>query len=182
MAQEDRLDKLRELGLLGGQQTTLEDIVNRHSILLGKLAGDPYIGNILMGFSGDNIGEILSATSTSPLTLTTSLQDIPGATITLSTSGVWAVTGVFDMQSEGAGDDNFPAIGGLDVDGDARSEQAVYILRATSPVRRASISQVWRVATTSPKVVLKLQAQKASGSGTSKIGSPGTTIVAIRAR
>ena len=182
MTQEERSERLRRLGLIGGDVEDLRSLVDRHSILLGRLAADPFIGGILFGMESINVGEVLIGVATFGLLFTTSHQDIPGATVTLPTSGTWAVTGVFDIQSIGTGDDNQVATGVLDVDGTVKSQQAIYHLRGTAPIRRATVSQMWSVVAVSPGVVLKLRARKLGGTGTSKANATHTNIVATRTR
>ncbi len=51
-----------------------------------------------------SVGEILQATASAGLTLTTAYQDVPGASVTLPTPGDWLITATFRFVGSGAGD------------------------------------------------------------------------------
>lgn len=115
----------------------------------------------------------LRARASSNLTLTTSFQNVPGATVTLQHPGIWVVNGVFDFNGaagEGQGQ------GVLDVDGADESTLARVDL-ANAII--ATVGQMWvhRKTALGP-TVLQLQALKTSGAGVSTVRTQ-TTITAL---
>ena len=115
------------------------------------------------------------AAATSNLTLTNSEQDVPGATITLDTPGVYVVMAVIDFDGntgDGVG------VSSLDVDGVIQGGQALVALPATD---RATVPQHWIVVkTTLGPTVLKLLGRiSGATAGSSIIGATHTTILAF---
>jgi len=114
------------------------------------------------------------AAATANLTLTTSNQDIVGATLTLDTPGVYVVLGVFDFDGT-TGDGT--GVGELDVDGVVEGGVALAALPNTI---RVTVPQNWLVTkTTLGPTVLKLQARKTGGTGASLVRHSHTTIMAF---
>lgn len=114
------------------------------------------------------------ASCTSSLTLTTSLQDILGCSLSLG-AGTYFVEGIFDFQGD---DQGAVAIGELDVGGVHETEQAIYRPSA-SAIGYATVGQVWRLVLTTTTTV-KLEASKSAALGTFKALTPHTRIFAMR--
>lgn len=115
-----------------------------------------------------NITKILHARgTTASATVTTSVADLAGCTVTFTTpeaNTIVLVTGVFDVQSTGT-TDIFSGI--CDVDGS--DETAVAVLNGTT---RMTIVQQWRVTLASAAShTIKLQVQKTNNSNTVTIRS-----------
>lgn len=122
----------------------------------------------------------VSAAATASRTLTTSFQDITGASLTLA-PGVWLVVGVFYFLVSGA-DAGFYARGQLVTTGGAAaianaSSRAISGLVAQDA---ATVAQAWLVTVTSATTA-KLQADKTGGAGTSEARQDHTTITAVNA-
>ncbi len=112
--------------------------------------------------------------ATGNLTLTTSNQDVVGATVTLNTPGVYVVLAVFDFAGA-AGDGT--GVGEMLVDGVVQGGQALAQLPDTL---RITAPQHWIVLkTTLGPTVLKLQARKTSGAGSSTVQNTHTNILAF---
>jgi hypothetical protein len=110
--------------------------------------------------------------SNNTLTLTTSGQDIPGASlgITPDVAANLLVTASFDFLLDGSPDVNLFAIGILLLDGAAQSGNAFFFANFTGSnldgLVRGHISQVWLVPLTVAAHTVKLQAAKfATGTG-----------------
>ncbi len=117
------------------------------------------------------------ARATGNLTLTTSVQDVPGATITVSTSAanaIYVVTGVFDCDVTSYSGD--PAIlGGLYVDGAGVTGSAVWLGRATA--WRVTAAGTWSgTLASSGSHTLKLVANKNVNAGTYTVLSGSTAL------
>lgn len=106
--------------------------------------------------------------------LTTSFQDVPGASITIDQTGYARVTAVFDLvYAGGSGDDGQLLSGTVNHNsiGDF-GEHAVFL--AISPYR-ATVTQQYALAVTAGDV-LKLRAKKAGGSAASFCVAAGSTL------
>jgi len=145
----------------------VEDIIN--SILR-------YLDQLRQEVEKATFTEVIRNEATSALTLTTTDQDIPGATITLPSTGQWWILGVVDFQSVGAGDDGFVGVGVLDFAGAAQASQVIYQFNTN---QRATASQSWIVSAAANDIV-KLRGRKTGGTGTSRSNPGHTTITAIR--
>ena len=118
----------------------------------------------------------VQAETTATTVLTTSFQDLPGATLTLATQGTYVITGMFDLAVIGA-DDNTFLVGVLEVGGVVQSAKAVLQTDTDGP--RVTVSQTWVITTTEDDTVIKLQARKFAGTGTSRAYGIHTKIVAL---
>jgi hypothetical protein len=109
---------------------------------------------------------------------TTSLADVPGATITFTTTHanvVCTVTGIFDITAVAVGS---TATGHLSVDGSDQSAQAIYQSAANNG--RSTVSQCWTITlASSGSHTLKLRAALAAAAGTYQVNTPHTTINAL---
>ena len=115
------------------------------------------------------------AEATGNLTLSTIQTNVPGATLTLATAGTYVVIGTFDFDA--AGDASFHLVGRLVVGAVTQSNEAILEVDPDDP--RATVSQTWVITTTSADTVIKLQASKTGGGGTSRTRIIHTTITAI---
>ena len=98
--------------------------------------------------------------ASSPLTLTTTMTDVPGLTLTLPKAGIYQISGVIDFA---ANDSQALLLGQLVVNGSAHGTLVIY--QAFSVPSRATVAQVWMLTTGSPGVVVKIQANKNLGAG-----------------
>ena len=117
-------------------------------------------------------GQIIRAAASANLTLTTSFQDIVGATVTLPTVGDWEITAVFDFGHGVIG--GILAEGQLLVAGVAQTS----IAKLDDDAVRGTVTQSWKVTTTVVNTVLKLQARKTNAAGNSTCHSTDTTLTA----
>ena len=101
---------------------------------------------------------------------------MPGATLTLAAPGTYVVIGIFDLNALGADDNNF-LVGALVVGGVVQSGKVVLETDTDKP--RATLSQTWVITTTGADTVVKLQALKFGGTGTSRTWPEHTKIVAL---
>jgi len=114
------------------------------------------------------------AVASGDLTLTTSAQDIAGATLSLG-AGTWLVFGVFDFEGDNNG---AVAIGVCDVGGADETPLALLRPDGTNSTR-ATVAQVWPI-TLSSTTTVKLQAYKSVNVGTFTARQTHTTITAVR--
>lgn len=142
-------------------------------------------------FTVDSKGRLTAATTvTSPtgnssavacnsgLTVTGSLQDVAGATLTLD-AGTWIINGVFDTVRNGVTNDR-TFEGHLDVNGSDQTGVAAFGVPVAVSVE-ASVSQMWKVTLGSTQVC-KLRAQYTGGtSGDFTVNATNTTITAYQA-
>lgn len=129
--------------------------------------------NITPGAGGG--GESQLAAATSDLTLTTTKQDVPGATLSLE-AGTWVVIGVFRLQCS-----SYASLvgcrGWLDVGGVVQNQKAIFA--PTVANQTATVLQTWRLVLSSLTTV-KLQADKGADTGTYFVESDDTNITAIK--
>ena len=121
------------------------------------------------------------ADATANLTLTTSettsYQDVPGATLTLATPGTYMITGEFHFRELGTGDEGGAFIGRLVVGGAAVTG---WPLATILDGQSVLLSNTWVITTTADDTVVKLQAKKSDGTGSSRVTGPGhTRIIAL---
>lgn len=116
------------------------------------------------------------AYATGSLTLTTSAADIPGATLTLTKSGIYLIVGVVDFSEVGAGDvpSVFSAYGNFA----GTLQVAAADFAAVTANARATVAQQWLYAGT-PGNIVKLQAKKSGGTGSSLAATTNTSISAL---
>lgn len=107
--------------------------------------------------AADNTSQWVQASA--PLTLTTTMADIPGLALTLPRTGVYLVSGVFDFNSQDA---NALLLGQLTVNGVAQGMFA--ISQSVNVPARMTVAQQWRVSAIG-NVPIKLQANKNGGVG-----------------
>lgn len=123
------------------------------------------------GGGGAASPDILRAAASADLALTTTAQDVTGATVTLDKAGLWLVVGVFDVDVTATG--GGPALGRLNAGGVVQSSDAVL----GDPVERASVTQVWKY-NAAVNDVAKLQALKSVAGGTITVKATNTSITA----
>jgi hypothetical protein len=129
-------------------------------------------------------GLIQYAKATAALTLTTTAADIPGATITLTRAGRHLITGCFDIAGLDLGDVGALALGQLSGGGTVQPGLAVFsplcLASAGTLIAtlRFTVFQQWSYLASSPGTIVKLQASKNSGTGTSATSTQ-TTISAL---
>lgn len=114
--------------------------------------------------------------STGNLTLSTSVQDVAGCTVTFSVSGAHAfamVNAAFDFQPTVSSAGN-NAVGYLTVDGSSRSQQAIWTDNGANS--RETTPQNWVVPLAAGSHTLKLQANKTGAGGTHVANSPHTSM------
>ncbi len=132
------------------------------------------------------------AEAAADLTLTTSNQDVAGCSVTLPAPGTYIVRAVFDFQLSAAGafaTGTLSAVGVLTDSSDtevdtpraalAEWEDPIGVISNDGMVR-ATVTQMWRVTTTTSDEVFKLRARRSNpgASVTLKAMSPHTTIMA----
>jgi hypothetical protein len=107
--------------------------------------------------------------SGSDLTLTTSYQDVPGASleITPAVASVLLVHAVFDLGFIAGASAVFEAVGTMKVDSDAEQARlAVLTVRlVTTESQRASVAQTYAIPLTAAKHTLKLRAKRGAENG-----------------
>jgi len=119
------------------------------------------------------------ALATGTLTLTTSLQDILGATLTITKAGKYWLQGIFDF-TMGGPDNGVLFQGVLAVNGTPAIQVATFTPHYVSGPggNRATVAQQWYTTLTVGAVV-KLQASKNGGTGSSTAGATNTSLSAF---
>jgi len=128
-----------------------------------------------------SVGEILVATSTTDLALTTTAQSITGdgdsskVRLLLPTPGDWLIEAVFDFAFDAAG--ATIAIGQLYLNdsGSAESGTAAF---TSDDTERATVAQHWKVTTTTANTPVELKALKSAAVGTLRAITPDTRLTA----
>lgn len=115
-----------------------------------------------------------TALSTAALTLTTTPQNVPGASLSLSKAGTYLINGVFYLFLQGAGDANSGLLGNLSI---SQTNSAV-LFSATAGIA-ATITQSWLVPISTVPTTVSLTAWKTGGSGSSVANNPHTCITAL---
>jgi hypothetical protein len=161
----------------------LQAVVDRHSILLGKLIGELGLGNILYGIEDPTQKlQVLVATGTSDLTLSTSAQSIVGdgddskVRIILPLPGDWLIEATFDFNVTATDPDAL--IGELYLDDSGSPESRKAIFWPATALDRATVTQSWKVTTTAINVPVELKAYKNAAGGTA-LAETNTRITAI---
>lgn len=127
-----------------------------------------------------SVGEILIATATADLTLTTSAQSITGdgdsskVRIILPTPGDWIVEATCSFQHTAAGASH--AIAELFVNDSGSAQTGESHLQEVASL--ATVAQRWKVTTTATDTPVELKARKAAAGGTVKALSTHTRITA----
>lgn len=115
------------------------------------------------------------------LTLTNVAQDIPGAELLL-TPGTYLVIGTFLFRT-GADilDNNFQAIGSLDSNDIQADEITFYLFYDAGTGLRLenTVSKIWHIDVFADEII-KLQARKSGGTGTSEVLAVNTTLITAR--
>lgn len=131
------------------------------------------------------LGYTARAAATSDLTLTTSNQDVVGASLTLPHIGTYVIRAVFDFEFTTVVTTiiDIAAIGVLtDSGGAEEAEQAGFTVPSVTDLDafRATVAQQWIITTTSKDEVFKLRARKSAtvGTETIKVKQTHTTILA----
>jgi hypothetical protein len=117
-----------------------------------------------------------TATCNTAITLTTSAQDVPNCSLTLTATGLNAfaqVVAVFDFG--GDTEDGMVYIGQLIVDGALQTGEA----HGDGAVGRATNAQVWQVQLSPGSHTLKLQAQRGGGTTDKEVMAAHTRIAAF---
>lgn len=123
-------------------------------------------------------GDVQVAYASGSLTLTAATYaDIAGATITLARAGKHLITGVFDMRQSAVGDLGSILTGRLVANGSAQTQLAQY--RSQAVPSSANVAQQWVYTAGAAGEVVKLQAQKDAGTGTSIVALTNTSISAL---
>lgn len=121
------------------------------------------------------------APASADLILTTSNQDVPGATITIG-PGTYQIIGYFDFLTGNDDLDNgTTGRGVLSVDGVAEASEAISTLvRIAGATRlRTTVPKIWIISCANSCIV-KLMARKSGGTGTSVLMAMNTNITAIK--
>ena len=117
--------------------------------------------------------------SSGGISLTTSLQDIPGTVFTVPRSGRYWLQGIFDFNLAGTGDIGVTFSGMLNINGITAAQAAIFVPQYVSGTgARATVSQQWYTTLTFGDVV-KLQAAKSGGTGGSQTVAPNTNLSAL---
>lgn len=122
-----------------------------------------------------NTAQIASASAA--LTLTTTPQNIPGATLSLTKAGTYLIIGVFYFYFD-LGDNNATLLGALTPAGGPVAALVVANTATPTVDISATVTQQWIYSTAGP-VSVSLQAYKSLGTGTSRAQATHTTISAL---
>jgi hypothetical protein len=106
------------------------------------------------------------ATASAGLTLTTTMQDVPGLTLSLTRAGRYLITGVLYVSMTGA-DNGALILGQLVVGGSATG--ILIVFQAPTTGTAATVAQQWLLDVAGTQTI-KLQADKSGGTGSSTIG------------
>lgn len=125
---------------------------------------------------------VSQAVASADLTLTTSNQDVVGATITIG-PGTYQVTGYFDfLTSNDDLDNGTTARGVLSVDGVAEASEAISTLVRIAGVTRLRtvVSTLWIISCANSCIVKLMARKTVGGTGTSTLRAINTNITAIK--
>lgn len=181
----DSRDRLKLLGLVDDKGGILQAVVDRHSILLGKLISELGLGNILYGIEDPaQKVQILLATATSTVTLTTSAQSITGdgddskVRLLLPTAGDWLVEATCDFRRDA---DPTPAnmIGELYVNDSGSAESSVAISRHKTQNERATVGQRWKITSLVSNVPVELKVRMDGVGGNGRAHATHTRLTVI---
>lgn len=116
--------------------------------------------------------------ATSSLTLTTGWQDVVGCTETINAVGRYLVIGVFYFEADSVDGQTCLLKGALSVGGARETPEARWRVDDDQDMY-GTIMQAWLVEVTSGGTILKLQACKTSGAGSSKALLDHTTLTIV---
>jgi hypothetical protein len=122
------------------------------------------------------LGSSTSKPCTSTLTLTTTVQDVAGCTLTFTLAGAHGfalVVGTFDFQPTATSAGNI-AIGALMADATTQSQQVIWSDNGANS--RGTLSQSWVVPLAAGSHTLKLRASKVAAGGTHVANSSHTNM------
>ncbi len=180
---KEQESRLRLLGLIDSGDAKLVSVVERHSILLGKLAHEVGLGNVLYGMEKPT-SKILVATATASLTLTTSAQSIVGdgdsskVRLLLPTPGDWLIEAACDLGQTGANSPgNLTAT--LYVDDSGTPEDGSAVLTPKTNGDRATVAQRWKVTTTATNTPVELKANMSTAGGNAAARTDHTRLTAV---
>lgn len=178
---EDHLDATAAHGATGAlvgttnTQTLTNKTISGASNTLSAIPQSA-VTNLATDLTGLRVKSYEAAAS-GALTMTTTATDIPGATVTITTTvtnTVALVIGTYDVSSSGTSD---TFVGSLIVDGSAQSGNAI-----STQANRATVTQAWAVTLASTgSHTLKLQASKAGAANTVSTQAAHTKIVVTAA-
>jgi hypothetical protein len=118
------------------------------------------------------------ASASSGLTLTTSDQDVPGASITASPAGseTWVVLAIFNVKWTTLSAGNYAQLK-MALDGSAQTAIGVF---KGDAVGETCVAQVWRLAITAGSHTVKLVAKKTASGGVCELNVTNTQIALLR--
>lgn len=165
--------------------TTLGDLIVRGAAAPATRLGVGANGSALIADSSQALGvrwgaaaSIQIANASASLTLTTSFQDVAGATLTLPKTGTYLLHAVFDFVGQGAGDSGANFLGQLVANGSAQTGFATFRAEFAAAAR-GTVTQQWMYTAGTINQVVQLQANKGSGTGTSIAAATHTRISAL---
>lgn len=122
--------------------------------------------------------ELHSVAASATLTLTTSMQDVVGATVTATASGsgtTWIARAAVDFQWATAA--SVTALAQLDVDGTVETAQAILSCDAAT-IARSTVHQQWSgTFDSSGEHTFQLRGGKTNAGGVGRINTPHTTLI-----
>lgn len=121
---------------------------------------------------------IVFASATASLTLTTTFQNITGATVTLPRAGRYLIHAVFDCVGNLAGDSGATILGQLVVNGVAQPALATFRAEFAGAAR-GTITQQWVYQAAGAGEIALLQANKSGGTGGSLVAASHSGISAL---
>ncbi len=137
------------------------------------------VSGTVTGISG-GAGTIAQANASSNLVLTTSWQDIPGASLSLTANGDYLIIGTFAFTI----DANDSTVDGQLVHDDSGSFVAetgnVQYYKSTTDIHSNIIEKGWKVTIASQPTTIKLQGKKPGGTGSSGMLQTNSSILAIK--
>lgn len=119
---------------------------------------------------------ILREQASAALTLGAVAADVAGAILTLPDAGTWLVIGAFYFVIVTAGDGQ--PLGELMADGVTQTGRTTYLGKTTGE-EIVGATQLWRIVTTAPNVVVKLRGLRTGTTGQYDIRATHTTIIAM---
>lgn len=122
-------------------------------------------------------GDAQFAQATANLTLTNTVNDIPGAALTLARAGRYLITATYMITAQ-TGDFGANLIGRINLNGTDISQPEVWFISSVAGDTATCACQ-WLYTASAAGQIAKLRGVKSSGTGTSSIVSFGTTISAL---
>ncbi|MCH8919653.1 MAG: hypothetical protein IIA23_02990, partial [Chloroflexi bacterium] len=130
-----------------------------------------------------SVGEILVASATSSLTLTTSFQSIVGdgdstkVRLLLPTPGDWLIDAIIDFAQNGASSPG-ALQGELYVNDSGSPETGQVLYQPTTNPDRATVTHSWKITTTAANTPVELKAKMETAGGNALATTPHTRITA----